>query len=74
MRKASARTKDAISREVFSLFKLGCLSSSGIVERQLKKLPGINYAVVIYLADGAMVNYDPTQLTSDEIREFLKKL
>ena len=74
MQGASSRAEHATSLELFSLSKLGCVSPCVVIEREMMKLPGINYAVVSYLTDDLIVNYDPTKLTTDEIRKFLRKL
>jgi copper chaperone CopZ len=67
MRKASAKA-------ILSLFNLGCPSCSGIVERELKKLPGIENVAVNYATDVVVVDYDPSTITSEAIRSFMKKI
>ncbi len=67
---SSGPTADAI----FSLFTLGCSSCSAIIEGRLKKLSGIKDVTVNYVTDTVRVSYDPAQLTTDDIRGFLKNL
>jgi copper chaperone CopZ len=59
---------------IFSLFNLGCSSCSSLVERKLKKLPGIKNVTVSNLTDTVLVDYDPEQLNTEEIRLFIRKL
>ncbi len=59
---------------IFSLFNLGCSGCSGIIERRLKKLSGIKDVTVNYVTDTVQVSYDPKKITTDDIRQFLKKL
>lgn len=71
---ATTLKSKASGNAIFSLFNLGCSSCSGIIERKLKRLPGIRDVVVNYVTDTVFVNYDPTRVTSEEIRTFMKKL
>jgi copper chaperone CopZ len=59
---------------IFSLFNLGSSSCSGTVERKLKKLAGIKNVSVNNVTDTILVNYDPQQLNTEEIRLFVRKL
>lgn len=65
---------EATAEAIFSLFTLGCSGCSGIIERKLKKLNGIKDVNVNYITDTVQVNYDPRRVTTEEIRDFLKKL
>jgi len=58
---------------IFSLFNLGSSSRSAIIEPKLRNLRGIDNAVVNYVADTVSVNYDPEQLTTKDIRTFIRK-
>jgi copper chaperone CopZ len=62
------------AKAIFSLFNLGCSACSGIIERRLRKLSGINGVTVDYVTDTVLVDYDPATITTDEIRRFLGKL
>ncbi len=57
-----------------SIFSLGYSSSRGTIERQLKGLAGIKSVRANYVTDTVLVDYDPSQLTIEQIRAFLKKL
>ncbi len=57
-----------------SIFSLGYSSSRGTIERQLRKLAGIKLVTANYVTDTVLVDYDPTQLTIEQIRAFLRKL
>ncbi len=56
------------------MFNLGCSSCSAIIERKLKKVPGVNDVTVNYVTDTVLVNYDNDRVTTEEIREFMRKL
>lgn len=62
------------AQAIFSLFNLGCSSCSAIVERKLKKLAGIKNVTVNYVTDTVLVKYDSSQVTTEEIRTFIRKL
>ncbi len=59
---------------IFSLFNLGCSSCPGIIEGRLRKLHGVRSVNVDYVTDTVVVGYDPSRLTSDDIRAFMKKV
>jgi Cu+-exporting ATPase len=67
-------TTQSEAKAIFSLFTLGCSSCSRIIERKLKKLPGIKDVAVNYVTDTVLVSYDPGWLTTEDIRAFMKKL
>jgi copper chaperone CopZ len=62
------------AQATFSLFNLGCSSCLAVIERELKRLAGIRNVTVNHITDAVLVNYDPRQLTTDEIRAFIRKL
>jgi Cu+-exporting ATPase len=62
------------AQAIFSLFNLGCVSCSSIVEDKLKKVHGIKRASVDYVTETVQVDFDPQLLTADTIRAFLTKL
>lgn len=59
---------------IFSMFNLGCVSCSNIVEGKLKELHGIKNVEVDYVTDTVHVDFDPGLVTVDAIRAFLAKL
>jgi copper chaperone CopZ len=62
------------AKAIFSLYSLGCSSCSRRLETRLRKVPGISEVNVNYIADMVQVRFNPNQVTSDEIRNFMKKL
>lgn len=62
------------SNAIFSLYSLGCSSCSRLLETKLKKVPGISEVNVNYVADMVQVKFNPDKVTSEEIRDFMKKL
>ncbi len=56
------------------IFSLGYSASRGTIERQLKSLAGIESVRANYVTDTILVDYDPSQLTIEQIRAFLIKL
>jgi len=71
--KQNVAESDPVGNAIFSLYTLGCSSCSGL-ERRLKKVPGIAEVNVNYAADSVQVRFDPSKVTSDDIRTFMKKL
>lgn len=45
-----------------------------MLETKLRKVPGVREVNVNYVADMVQVKFNPDKLTSDEIRDFMKKL
>jgi copper chaperone CopZ len=72
--KRSAAELQPLGNAIFSLYTLGCSSYSGLLERKLKKVPGIAEVNVNWVADIVEVKFDPGKIKSDEIRAFMKKL
>lgn len=58
---------------IFSLYTLE-RSSRPRLESKLKEVPGITEVNVDYAADIVQVKFDPTKVTSDDIRTVMKKL
>ena len=67
-RQNSSRRTDAI----FSLLHLDCSSSSEI-ERKLRKVSGIKKVTVDFVANTVLISYDPDQITTQDIRNFIAK-
>ena len=71
------KRKDSVAQSVgnamFSLYKLEHSTYSKL-ERKLKETPGVAEVDVNYAADIVQVKFDPTEVTSDEIRTIMKKL
>jgi len=45
-----------------------------VIEKQLTKMPGIKDVAVSYLTDTVLVRYDPEKITTEMIRESVKKI
>ena len=65
----SSRRTDAI----FSLLHLDCSPSSQI-ERKLRKVSGIKKVTVDFVSNTVLVSYDPDQITTQDIRNFIEKI
>lgn len=63
-----------VGNAILSLYTLGCSSCSGLLERKLKKVPGIADVNVNWVADIVEVKFDTGKIKTDEIRAFMKKL
>ncbi len=59
---------------VFSLFNLGCSGCPAVIERRLRKVNGVKKVVVNYVTDTVLVNYDPSQVSTENIRTLMKKV
>lgn len=66
--------EETAGQAIFSLFTLGCSSCSRVIERKLPKLRGIKKVAVNYITDTVFVEYDPSEVTTESIRAFMKKL
>lgn len=56
-----------------SLIGMHCASCAGIIERSIKKLPGIRQASVNFAAEKAAVIFDENQSTVSDLMEAVKK-
>lgn len=56
-----------------SLFGMHCSSCASIIERSLKKVPGVKQASVNFAAEKASVVYDETQAKTQNLIEAIKK-
>jgi copper chaperone len=50
-----------------------CISCKSIVEKQLKNENGIKAIDVDYMTDSVVVEFDPSVITKEEIKNRLKK-
>jgi copper chaperone CopZ len=62
------------AQATFSLFNLGCSSCLAAIERELKRLAGIRNVTVNHVTGTVLVDNDPRQLATVEIRAFIRKL
>ena len=66
---------DGITEKVMlSISNMRCSYCSRVIEKKLKKMPGIADISVSYLTDKVLVRYDPEKTTTEEIRKSIKKL
>ncbi|KKQ80263.1 MAG: Copper-importing ATPase [Parcubacteria group bacterium GW2011_GWC2_38_7] len=59
-------------RTAFSITGMHCTSCANIIERSLKKLPGIKEANVSYASEKARVTYNGNLVTTDQIQKAIK--
>jgi copper chaperone CopZ len=59
---------------IFLISNSRCAYCSNVIERKLAKMPGIERVAVSYLTDTVQVRYDPEKMTTEKIRETIKKL
>ena len=72
---ASAKHETVKHAEETAIFSLSSFPIPfGIVEQQLDTLKGIIGVSLNLLSNTIRVSYDPTQITSDEIRSFIKSV
>jgi copper chaperone len=50
-----------------------CISCKSIVERQLKNESGVKRIAVDYMTDNIIVEFDPSIITKEEIKDRLEK-
>lgn len=56
-----------------ALYGMHCASCAGVIERQLKKVPGVSKASVNFAAEKALVTYDTGQTPVDSLLGAVKK-
>ena len=61
------------SRTNLSLFGMHCSSCANIIERTLKKVPGVSSANVNFAAEKANIIYDETQVKTQDLIEAVSK-
>ena len=64
----------AKANAIFSLYNVGCISSAGIIEHELKQLSGIVAVNVNHVADTVSVEFDPTKIRDYSIRNYLERI
>jgi copper chaperone len=57
----------------FKVVDMYCISCKSIVEKQLKNENGIKAIDVDYMTDSVVVEFDPSVITKEEIKNRLKK-
>lgn len=60
-------------RAFYKVVGMYCTSCKPIVERQLKNEDGVKKIDIEYMTDSVVVEFEPTLITKDEIRERLER-
>lgn len=60
-------------RAFYKVVGMYCASCKPIVERQLKDEDGVKKIDIEYMTDSVVVEFEPTLITKDEIRERLER-
>jgi copper chaperone CopZ len=62
-----------MEKAFFKVVGMYCISCKSIVEKQLKKENGIKRIDVDYMTDSVTVEFDPSVITKEEIKDRLEK-
>jgi copper chaperone CopZ len=62
-----------MEKAYFSVVGMYCISCKSVVEKQLKNESGINRIDVDYMTDSVIVEFDPSIITKEEIKDRLEK-
>jgi copper chaperone CopZ len=62
-----------MEKAYFKVVGMYCISCKSVVERQLKDESGIRRINVDYMTDSVVVEFDPSIVTKEEIRDRLEK-
>ena len=62
-----------MEKAYFKVVGMYCTSCKSIVERQLKNKSGIKRIDVDYMTDSVIVEFDPSIITKEEIKDRLEK-
>ena len=65
-------TTNTEERTAFSITGMHCTSCANIIERSLKKIPGVKEANVSYASEKARVTYNGNLVTTDQIKKTIK--
>jgi copper chaperone len=60
-------------RALFKVVGMYCTSCKTIVEKQLKDEKGITKVDINYMTDGVIVNFNPSLITNEQIKNRLEK-
>ena len=66
-------SKNASARVSLSISGMHCASCAGIIERSLRKVPGVSQANVNFAAEKALVVFDENQADLENLLEAIKK-
>ena len=62
-----------MERAYFKVVGMYCISCKPVVEKQLKDVSGVKRIDVDYMTDSVIVEFDPSILTKEEIKDKLQK-
>ena len=68
------RSQESSANAIFSLSNLHCSTAPRLIEHGLTQLVGVMDVDVNNVADTFFVEFDPSEITSDVIKDYLKKL
>jgi len=63
----------ALQKVLFKVVGMYCTSCKPIVEKQLKDEEGVKKIDIDYMTDSVVVEFEPTLITKDEIRQRLER-
>jgi copper chaperone len=62
-----------MEKAYFKVVDMYCVSCKSIVEKQLKNENGINTIDIDFMTDSVVVEFDPSVITKEEIKNRLEK-
>jgi copper chaperone len=62
-----------MEKAYFKVVDMYCISCKSIVEKQLKNENGINTIDIDFMTDSVVVEFDPSVITKEEIKNRLEK-
>jgi len=62
-----------MEKAYFKVVGMYCISCKSVVEKQLKNESGIRRIDVYYMTDSVVVEFDPSIITKEEIKDRLEK-
>lgn len=68
-----SRNDPSTERAFYKVVGMYCTSCKPIVEKQLKNEEGVKKIDIDYMTDSVVVEFEPTLITRDEIRERLER-
>ncbi|MFL6322756.1 MAG: heavy-metal-associated domain-containing protein, partial [Nitrososphaeraceae archaeon] len=66
-------TMQKIEKALFKVIGMYCISCKPIVEKQLRNEQAITKIDIDYMTDSVIVEFDPSLMTKQEIKDRLKK-
>jgi copper chaperone CopZ len=66
-------TMQKTEKALFRVVGMYCISCKPIVEKQLRNEQGVKKIDIDYMTDSVIVEFDPSLITKDEIKDRLEK-